>query len=808
MTFPAVRSITSGSNSNSTTPSFNLPTPIAAGDAIIIISAVDNAGILSAVTGFTSISQQDGVAFQFNLLGKVAVGDEAGTSVSGSINAAESTCYISMAIRDWSGDVGDIVAGVIAAGDAGSAQDPNPVTAPWGAADNLFAAVGIGDYWDRSASSFPAGYDGNQTTQLHSDQFGGTQAVNFATKESAAASDDPGAFTIPPTTTDEWAAVAFVIKPSLASVSAGDVTSEAQSNTATLTGTTGSPTALRINGTVCTITNFDAPTKVITYTSPLIQDDPAATLEVDVDSQTLSTTISYANSYPYVLTDHGTPEANSIMEGNQFATLQDVELKVVSDFPGSVVTVDWQSMSDNQQWLTDIETASSVTKVSDGSESVTIGYYITETGETGTFERTVTAGTPADTSPDPFTVPALTNQALNQWVEFAPVTVAGVDAGENIAASVTGTDVEYAVNTGAGYGAFTSTGTNVQLGYDVKARILTADVGSAEKAGTLTIGDQSSNLSATTMAAVPQGVLTLGTPSVTDTTVSVTFTYDKADQTGFEKRLDGGAWEATTSPAQYSGLSPEQAGTIEVRPVNGTGGGTADSVGFTTTATPTGPAITSVSVPTPGTYAPGQNLDFVVNFEAAVDVTGSPELSTSVGQAAYLSGTGTAAITFRYTVQAGDEDSDGVDVSALFLNGGTIKDSGSLDAQLALVGVGDTSGVLVDGVGPSLAVYPLTTTDTAPIVSGSAGDATSLTLVVTGVGTYNPTPSGGSWSQQLPTVALGDYSMTLNGTDALGNAAVEAQSTLSVVAEIVNNTTAVLQPVLKSVLAPIFEDVL
>ena len=94
--------------------------------------------------------------------------------------------------------------------------------------------------------------------------------------------------------------------------------------------------------------------------------------------------------------------------------------------------------------------------------------------------------------------------------------------------------------------------------------------------------------------------------------------------------------------------------------------------------------------------------------------------------------------------------------------------------------MGDTSGVLVDGVRPVISINPLTTLDTSPIVSGSAGDATSLTLVVTGVGTYTPTPSGGSWSQQLPTLALGDYAMTLNGMDAAGNAATEKTAALRI----------------------------
>jgi len=200
----------------------------------------------------------------------------------------------------------------------------------------------------------------------------------------------------------------------------------------------------------------------------------------------------------------------------------------------------------------------------------------------------------------------------------------------------------------------------------------------------------------------------------------------------------------------------------------------------------TGATVSSVSVPTAGTYTPGDSLSFTVNWNEAVDVTGTPALNLTIGgsarQANYASGTGTSATVFNYTVQSGEEGA--VSITSLTLDGGTIKDAVGNDATLTLNSIGDTSGVLVDGVAPSISIFPLTTLDTSPIVSGSAGDATSLTLVVTGVGTYNPAPSGGTWSQQLPTLALGDYAMTLNGEDAAGNPASERTTTLRIVNEI------------------------
>ncbi len=118
------------------------------------------------------------------------------------------------------------------------------------------------------------------------------------------------------------------------------------------------------------------------------------------------------------------------------------------------------------------------------------------------------------------------------------------------------------------------------------------------------------------------------------------------------------------------------------------------------------PTITSVTGPAPGTYIVGQNLDFTVVFSEAVAVTGTPRLVLTIGSttryATYLSGSGTSTLVFRYTVQSGDLDSDGIAVaSPIDLNGGTIKDTNGNDAVLTFTPP-NTSGVLVDGVAPTI----------------------------------------------------------------------------------------------------------
>ncbi|MGM0934062.1 MAG: MBG domain-containing protein [Bacteroidota bacterium] len=116
------------------------------------------------------------------------------------------------------------------------------------------------------------------------------------------------------------------------------------------------------------------------------------------------------------------------------------------------------------------------------------------------------------------------------------------------------------------------------------------------------------------------------------------------------------------------------------------------------------PVISSVSVPVNATYAAGQNLEFTVNFNENVNVTGTPQLAITVGEntraATYQSGSGTSALVFGYTVQAGELDNDGITIETLVANGGSIEDTATNDADLTLNSVGTTTGVLVEAIEP------------------------------------------------------------------------------------------------------------
>ena len=106
----------------------------------------------------------------------------------------------------------------------------------------------------------------------------------------------------------------------------------------------------------------------------------------------------------------------------------------------------------------------------------------------------------------------------------------------------------------------------------------------------------------------------------------------------------------------------------------------------------------------------GGNIDLLVRFNEAVDITGTPRVSITNGNqgsgsgrgphlANYLSGTGTNEITFRCTIAAANAATNADDVlvigtNATALNGGTIKDAGTTTVSTITnaAGIGTAAG--------------------------------------------------------------------------------------------------------------------
>ena len=107
------------------------------------------------------------------------------------------------------------------------------------------------------------------------------------------------------------------------------------------------------------------------------------------------------------------------------------------------------------------------------------------------------------------------------------------------------------------------------------------------------------------------------------------------------------------------------------------------------------PSVTAITTSTSdGCYNQGDVIDFSVTFNEAVYVTGTPRLKLNTSPTAYAtyqSGSGTNTWTYNYTV--GTEEIADLDVIAIDLNSGTMKD----EALNAIVDATDLTSINFDG---------------------------------------------------------------------------------------------------------------
>lgn len=197
------------------------------------------------------------------------------------------------------------------------------------------------------------------------------------------------------------------------------------------------------------------------------------------------------------------------------------------------------------------------------------------------------------------------------------------------------------------------------------------------------------------------------------------------------------------------------------------------------------PTAQSLTVPDGGFYRAGEHLDFVVHFNEPVDVdisAGSPFIPLTVGtmskQAVYQSGDDTDALTFRYTVQADDNDADGIGMgSAISLNGAHIRDVAGIDAGITFTG--DASHILIDNDPPAVPVIDLadgSSFNKRDITFKGTGEAASkLQLIIDGTPNVSATVGGdGNWSAKVAGLTDGAHQIKAQSTDAAGNTSSES----------------------------------
>lgn len=259
----------------------------------------------------------------------------------------------------------------------------------------------------------------------------------------------------------------------------------------------------------------------------------------------------------------------------------------------------------------------------------------------------------------------------------------------------------------------------INTGDTLRVRLTSSSTESANYQATVAIGGGSSVFSVTTGDFTPAAFSFA--PS-TGQALSTSVTSNQTTLSGFDGSLtatatgagspvilvNGSVVGASASVAAGNAISVRltSAATVSTtRQATVTINGVAATFDVTTTGDATAPTITSLSAPANGSYKQSTNLDFTANFSENVTVTATPRVILNIGgttkYANYLSGSGTAALVFRYAVEAAMNDTDGVSVGSLQLNGGTINDATGNVADLSFTPP-NTGAVLVDTTTPSV----------------------------------------------------------------------------------------------------------
>jgi hypothetical protein len=186
---------------------------------------------------------------------------------------------------------------------------------------------------------------------------------------------------------------------------------------------------------------------------------------------------------------------------------------------------------------------------------------------------------------------------------------------------------------------------------------------------------------------------------------------------------------------------------------NGTAGGTYSlgvvagtaTATFTLTNTDIPATVTNVAATNSnGTYGVGAVINITVAFSKAVNVTGTPQLAlNSGGTASYSSGSGTATLTFAYTVAGGQTsaDLDYTSTTALTLSGGSINNLSTTPATLTLPApagagsLGANKNIVIDSTAPTVTSVTATTADGTYGVGATIAITATFSEVVNVTGT-------------------------------------------------------------------------
>jgi hypothetical protein len=235
------------------------------------------------------------------------------------------------------------------------------------------------------------------------------------------------------------------------------------------------------------------------------------------------------------------------------------------------------------------------------------------------------------------------------------------------------------------------------------------------------------------------------------------------------------------------------------------------SSAYAVTIDATAPTMTSIATSGAGITNGTGDLDagkvvtLTVNFSSAVTVNtsgGAPTLTLNDSSTAtYAGGSGSTALTFSYTVAAGQNTPDLV-VSSFNLNGATVSDMAANNANLTGATNYNPAGTLqIDTTAPSIAISTIASNNIINATKATQGFAISGTTtgaengqIVTVnivnsantiVDTYTATDNNNAWSvsvtsAQASALADGSYTVTAKVSDRAGNPAPTVTHALTV----------------------------
>jgi hypothetical protein len=207
---PLVTSVTETAFGTDTTDHYvNMPATVNAGDLLIALFTNDGGATVTTPSGWTQLASDDNTAVRCSVYYKIASGDEDGTTVDFITSANEQAAAQVYRITNWHGTTPP----EISTAAPGTSTRPDPASldpAGWDVADTLWLAVAGQDRGDQGPTiAYPAYYTDGIST-LSSATTDSCRTLS-ARRVLAAASENPGAFTIP--ASEEWVAFTIAVRP-------------------------------------------------------------------------------------------------------------------------------------------------------------------------------------------------------------------------------------------------------------------------------------------------------------------------------------------------------------------------------------------------------------------------------------------------------------------------------------------------------------------------------------------------------------------------------------------------------------------